>query len=68
MSAADEWVSAEQAGRYLGGSRRLTYELVARGELSALRWPVRVRRSELERYVERSRLRPGELRHLRQDR
>ncbi len=45
----------------LGISATTVYGLLVRGELPATGWPLRVRRAHLENYINRSRIRPGQL-------
>lgn len=62
--ADDEWVDVEAASRYLNLSANTIYRLVRDGKLTALMFPVRVRRRDLDICFERCRIKPGELRHL----
>lgn len=65
-SVADEaeWLDIEAAARYVGLSANTLYRLVREGKLLALRFPVRVRRQDLDAVTEVCRIRPGELAHL----
>lgn len=61
---AGRWLSVEQARRYLGNiGRRVLYDIIRSGELDATRrgTALRIRRGDLVRYVERSRIEPGGL-------
>ena len=60
----DEWLDAEAAARYINLPVRSIYRLVHDGRLEAVRFPVRVRRHELDACLERCRIRPGEVAHL----
>ena len=62
--AEEEWLDAEAAAAYLGLPTRLVYAMVNAGQVPALRFPLRIRRRDLENCLERCRIRPGELAHL----
>lgn len=47
-----EWLDVEAASSYAGLSGNTIYRLVREGRLAALRFPVRVRRSDLDRGFE----------------
>ena len=59
-----EWLDAEAAAAHLGLPARLVYAMVNAGQVPALRFPLRIRRQDLENCLERCRIRPGELAHL----
>ncbi len=59
---SDDWLSVAEAARRLGVRPDTVYALAAKGELPATGWPVRVHRSELRAFIERSRVKPGDLR------
>lgn len=59
--ADDELLDAKTAAGLLGLGPNAIYRLAARDEIAVEGWPIKVRRSELEAYVKRSRVRPGEL-------
>jgi excisionase family DNA binding protein len=64
VAGGDEWLDVEAAARYLGFHVNTIYQMVRDGRLPALRFPVRIRREDLDTCLERCRIKPGELRHL----
>ena len=66
MADSGEWMDAEAAAKYLNFHANTIYRMVRDGQLSALRFPVRIRREDLDACLERWRIKPGELRHLNQ--
>ncbi len=56
-----EWLTVPEVAKRLGISTTTVYGLLVRGELPETGWPLRVRRTHLKEYVERSRIRPGQL-------
>jgi site-specific DNA recombinase len=61
---AGRWLSVEQVRRSLGNiGRRVLYDIIREGQLPATRkgTALRIRRGDLARYVERSRIQPGHL-------
>lgn len=71
----DDWISVPQAGRLLGLQFHTIHRLIRSGELPAdfvLPYPgpksrrraIRIRRRDVEEFIERARIQPGELRHL----
>lgn len=65
-SGGDAWLSTEQAARRIGVTPRTLYRFVDEGELRAYRFGrvIRIRTSDVDAFVERSRIEPGSLRHL----
>ncbi len=63
-AANSEWMDVGAAARYMSLSESTIYRLIHEGRLPALRFPARVRRHDLDRLVERCRIKPGELAHL----
>ncbi len=57
----DEWLDPAEAARLLQLPERFVYTLIEEHQLPALRWPVRIRRSDLDRCLEACRIRPGDL-------
>ncbi len=57
-------MDVEAAARYLNFHPNTIYRMVRDGQLPALRFPVRIRREDLETCLERCRILPGELAHL----
>lgn len=72
--AADGWINVSVAAKRLGVSLHTAYALIHRGELHAEvvctvvrpkgRRSVRVRLEEVDAYIRRARVAPGDLRHL----
>lgn len=71
----DEWLSTPKAAELLGVRVRTVYNLINKGELPAdfvLPYPgpksrrraIRIRRQDLEDFIEQARVKPGQLRHL----
>ena len=65
-STGDDWFGAPAAARYLGLGLVTLYKLIDAGDLPAYRLGrvIRLRRAEIDAFIERSRVRPGELDHL----
>lgn len=73
-AARDDWIMAPEAARLLGVQLRTVHHMIDRGELAAeviyptgrprTRRRIRIRRQETNDCIERSRVKPGELRHL----
>ena len=64
--AEDEWLDPAEAARLLNLPERIVYILIEEGKVPAVRWPVRIRRGDLDLCLEACRIRPGELAHLNQ--
>src|SRR3954462_13992568 len=64
-----EWMGSPDAARYLGLGLRTLYRLIDVGELPAFQLGrvIRLRRHELDDYLERTRIKPGEISARRQD-
>jgi excisionase family DNA binding protein len=69
----DTWITVPVAARLLGLELHTVYDAIDRGELQAevtmpdppkRRRSVRLRRQDVDDFVERARVKPGELRHL----
>jgi excisionase family DNA binding protein len=60
------WLSTSQAAGQLGITTRTLYRLIDSGQLPAYRFGrvIRLKEQEVESFVERSRIAPGELEHL----
>ncbi len=65
-SETGEYVDAKTAASRLNLPLNTIYRLIQSGKLPALRFPVRIRKDELDRVLERCRLQPGDLSHLNQ--
>lgn len=67
-SVADEieWMSSQEAARRLGITTRTLYRFVDEGELPAYKMGrvFRLKRSDVDEFIERSRIQPGTLEHL----
>lgn len=63
---AGPWMGTEAAATYIGVTARTVYRLIDRGEVTGYRIGrvVRLRRTDLDGFLDRSRIEPGELRHL----
>lgn len=61
-----EWLSTQDAAQRLGITPRTLYRFIDQGDLPAYRFGrvIRLRAHEVERFVEASRIKPGELEHL----
>jgi excisionase family DNA binding protein len=64
MTGEPEWLDVEAAARFLNLRPNTIYRLINDGQLPALRFPVRIRREDLEACLERCRILPGELAHF----
>jgi excisionase family DNA binding protein len=66
-SAADiEWLSTQEASRRLGITTRTLYRFVDQGDLPAYRMGrvIRLKASDIDTFIESSRIEPGSLEHL----
>ena len=73
-AAGDDWIMAPEAARLLGVQLHTVHHMIERGELAAevtypiarprTRRRIRIRRQEVNDCIERSRVKPGALRHL----
>lgn len=61
-----EWLSTQAAAARLGITTRTLYRFIDQGELPAYRMGrvIRLKRDEVDSFIERSRIKPGELEHL----
>ena len=61
-----EWLSTQEAARRLGITTRTLYRFVDQGELAAYRMGrvIRVKASDIDTFIESSRIEPGSLEHL----
>lgn len=62
--AEDEWIDPAEAARLLNLPERIVYTLIEEGKVPAVRWPARIRRSDLGLCLEACRIKPGDLAHL----
>jgi excisionase family DNA binding protein len=68
MASTAGWLSVQEAADACGVTYRTVYRMVRRGELPAEkpdRRPYRIRQADLEAFIERSQVAPGEWAHLR---
>jgi excisionase family DNA binding protein len=61
-----EWLSTQEAARRLGITPRTLYRFIDHGDLPAYRFGrvIRLQAKEVSRFIESSRIKPGELEHL----
>ena len=61
-----EWLGTTEAARYLGVVPRTLYRIIDEGKIPAYKMGrvLRVRRSDIEAYIETTRVQPGSLSHL----
>jgi len=67
MSSPDiQWLSTKDAADRLGITSRTLYRFIDHGELPAYRLGrvIRLKLSDVDEFIERSRIAPGELEHL----
>ncbi len=60
----EEWLDIDEAAHYLNLPNRTIRRRIAAGEFEAVGSPARIRRQELDDFIERSRIKPGALAHL----
>ena len=62
----DQWVSTAEAARRLGITPRTLYRFIDEGQLPGYKFGrvLRLRASEIEAFIEASRVQPGDLKHL----
>ena len=65
-TTGDDWMGAPAAARYLGINLTTLYAIIDSGQLPAykIRRVIRLRRSEVQAFIQASRVQPGSLRHL----
>lgn len=65
-SLGDEWLSTQVAAQHLGITTRTLYRLIDEGEMPAYKFGrvIRLRVTEVEQFIEASRITPGSLQHL----
>jgi excisionase family DNA binding protein len=66
MESTPQWTSTKEAASYLGVNLRTLYRFIDEGELPAYKFGrvIRLLRSDLDVFIERSRITPGALEHL----
>ncbi len=62
----DDWLGVPGAAQYLGVGLRMVYKLIDQGEIPAFKIGrvFRMRRSDVDDFLERSRVQLGDLSHL----
>ncbi len=60
------WLSTKEAARHLGLTPRTLYRLIDDGQITAYKFGrvIRLQRRDVDAFIERSRIQPGELDHL----
>jgi len=61
-----DWLSTQQAARFLGITPRTLYRFIDEGDIPAYRLGrvIRVKKPDVEAFLERQRIEPGTLEHL----
>lgn len=69
MTGTVDWLSTADAAQSLGITPRTLYRFINQGELPAYRFGrvIRVKRVDVEAFIEQSRIEPGSLDHLSPD-
>lgn len=65
-STPPEWLGTKEAARYLGITPRTLYRLIDEGQLAAYQFGrvYRLKRADVDAFIEASRVQPGTLSHL----
>ncbi len=66
MVTPAEWMSTAEAAKHLGITPRTLYRFIDEGQLPAYRFGrvIRLKRNEVDTFVESCRIEPGTLEHL----
>ncbi len=66
MTGNVEWLSTADAAKALGITPRTLYRFIDQGELAAYRFGrvIRVKQTDVDAFIEASRIEPGTLEHL----
>ena len=66
MTGSADWLSTADAAKTLGITARTLYRFINEGELPGYRFGrvIRVKRSDVDAFIESSRIQPGSLDHL----
>lgn len=69
MTGSVDWLSTADAAKALGITPRTLYRFINQGELAAYRFGrvIRVKRADIDAFIESSRIEPGSLDHLSPD-
>lgn len=61
-----QWLGTAEAARFLGLTPRTLYRLIDEGQLTAYKFGrvIRLKRADVEAFIEGSRIEPGTLEHL----
>lgn len=61
-----EWLGTQEAARYLGIAPRTLYRFINDGRVAAFKFGrvIRLRRADLDAFIEANRIAPGSLEHL----
>ena len=64
--ATDSWMSSKDAAQRIGITPRTLYRFIDEGQIPAYRIGrvIRLQRSDVESFIEQSRVQPGTLKHL----
>jgi excisionase family DNA binding protein len=62
----EQWLGTKEAARHLGITPRTLYRIIDEGQLPAYQFGrvYRLKRADVEAFIESSRVQPGTLRHL----
>lgn len=65
-TTGDDWFGSPEAAQFLGIGLRTLYSFIDHGELPAYKFGrvIRIRRVDLEAFIDQHRLEPGSLGHL----
>ena len=65
-SVTKEWLSSKEAASRIGITQRTLYRFIDEGQIPAYRIGrvIRLQRSDVESFIEQSRVQPGTLKHL----
>jgi len=66
MSEAIRWLSTKESSERLGVTLRTLYRFIDEGQLAAYKFGrvIRLKESDVEKFIEASRITPGSLEHL----
>ncbi len=64
MAGDEEWLDIDEAARYVNLPNRTIRRRISAGDFEAVGSPARIRRDNLDDFIDRSRIKPGELVHL----
>ncbi|MAW72490.1 MAG: DNA-binding protein [Acidimicrobiaceae bacterium] len=65
-NTADLWLSSKDAAEHIGVTRRTLYRFIDEGRIPAYRLGrvIRLKRSDVDAFIDASRVQPGTLKHL----